>query len=596
MKDRTTRSPGQPSSAGGGLKAAWRRQAGWPRRLQLAACLVAFGLVVGLGPTGASAVTPPVVDPPVLKDNGKIAFASARDGDPEIYTMNPDGTGVEQLTFNGNAEQFLLDFWPDWSPDGTKIVYTSFRPTPEGFPNGDVFIMDADGSNKTRITTHPAGDLDPAFFPDGRKIVFVREIPGPDPFGPPASQEIWTMNIDGTEETRLTTGTEPAVSPDGTRIAFERGVGGAGAHESGNHEIFIMNADGRAEIKLTDTPDRREQHPNFSPDGTRIVFDDNFHSQDPADRIGFIYSMKLDGSDVTQLTNRTDKHGLPSYSPDGTKITFTAGESFEKMDIWTMDADGSNQRQITTHPAFDIQSNWQPIPRAQPQPQPDPQPQSPAVNPCGDPAAAGYLHPAKMRVSRARVLREDRRLDVLAPITSRAGGDVAVIFHADNRKDTFDEDVTDANGALDVIRVSQRITRGQARLGTGIVNITYLGDEDTRPEFVRLRAASQRAELDVEEISLIGDRLSASGSVTDHAQGVVRLRFSYVDPDGTPNVHEARAKIKNNGDWKLNKDQVPAQLARCGGYLSIQFTGYFPRRIRGEQLAYQLNAGQTRRP
>ncbi|MDQ3611612.1 MAG: VCBS repeat-containing protein [Actinomycetota bacterium] len=227
---------------------------------------------------------------------------------------------------------------------------------------------------------------------------------------------------------------------------------------------------------------------------------------------------------------------------------------------------------------------------------PPPQPQPPVANPCGDPAAAGYLHPAKIRVSRARVLREDRRLDVLAPITARAEGDVKVMFHADDRKDTFAEEVTEANTVLDEIRILEPITRGQAELGTGIVNLEYLGDADTRPEFVRLRAASQRAELDVDEISLLGDRLSARGSVTDRAQGVVRLRFSYVDPDGSPQVHIARATIQGNGDWRLNNDQVPAQLARCGGYLSIQFTGYFPRRIRGEQLAYELNAGQTRTP
>jgi hypothetical protein len=149
---------------------------------------------------------------------------------------------------------------------------------------------------------------------------------------------------------------------------------------------------------------------------------------------------------------------------------------------------------------------------------------------------------------------------------------------------------------LDEIRISKQITPGQANLGTGIVNLNYLGDADTRPEFVRLRAASQRAQLAVDEISLIGDRLSAAGSVTDKAKGIVRLRYSYLDPDGTPNVHLARAKIQDNGDWKLEGDQVPAQLARCGGYLSIQFTGYFPRRIRGEQLAYELNTGQTRRP
>jgi hypothetical protein len=82
--------------------------------------------------------------------------------------------------------------------------------------------------------------------------------------------------------------------------------------------------------------------------------------------------------------------------------------------------------------------------------------------------------------------------------------------------------------------------------------------------------------------------------VTSRAKGVIRLLYSYVDPDGSPNVHEARARIQDNGDWALEGDQVPAQLAQCGGYLSIQFTGYFERRIRGEQLAYELNAGQTR--
>jgi hypothetical protein len=219
------------------------------------------------------------------------------------------------------------------------------------------------------------------------------------------------------------------------------------------------------------------------------------------------------------------------------------------------------------------------------------------VGSCGNPDAAGFLQPAKMRVSRARVLRSDRRLDVFGPITSRArGAEVKVTFQADNRSDTFETKVTPGGGALDQIRFKEPITRGQARLGTGIVNLEYQGDADTRPEFVRLRAASQRAELDVEEISLIDDQLSAQGSVTSRAQGVIRLLYSYVDPDGTPNVHEARARIKGNGGWELKGDQVPAQLAQCGGYLSIQFTGFFERRIRGEQLAYELNAGQTRRP
>jgi hypothetical protein len=228
---------------------------------------------------------------------------------------------------------------------------------------------------------------------------------------------------------------------------------------------------------------------------------------------------------------------------------------------------------------------------------PAPAPPAAGAGSCGTPGAAGYLNPAKLRVSRARVLRSDRRLDVLAPITTRArGGEVNVEFHADNRRDTFKAEVTDANTALGEIRILEPITRGQAALGTGIVNLTYLGDAGTRPEFVRLRAASRRAGLDVEEISLIGDRLSAQGSVTSLAEGIVRLRYSYVDPDGSPQVHEARAEIQDDGNWKLEGDQVPAQLERCGGNLSIQFTGFFERRIRGEQLAYELNAGQTRNP
>ncbi|MDQ3090941.1 MAG: FG-GAP-like repeat-containing protein [Actinomycetota bacterium] len=247
--------------------------------------------------------------------------------------------------------------------------------------------------------------------------------------------------------------------------------------------------------------------------------------------------------------------------------------------------------------AYAFVSQAPPLPPPPPPLPPPPSPQPPAVDPCGIPGGPGYLNPAKLRVSRAQVLREDRRLDVLAPITTRArGADVEVTYEGDGRRDTFDAEVTEGNTELDRIHFMEPITGGQAELGTGIVNLNYLGDEDTRPEAVRLRAASQRAELDVEEISLIGDRLSAVGSVTSRAEGVVRLRYSYVAPDGSPQVHLAQATIQDDGDWELDDDQVPAQLAQCGGYLSIQFTGFFERRIRGEQLAYELDAGQTRRP
>ncbi len=222
-------------------------------------------------------------------------------------------------------------------------------------------------------------------------------------------------------------------------------------------------------------------------------------------------------------------------------------------------------------------------------------PTSPSIA-CPRSDASGYLHPAKMRVRRASVLGSDRRLDVVAPITSRASGPVRVTFSADGRSDTSNATVTSGDAELGRIRHREPITRGQARLGTGIVTIRYLGDAGTRPQEVRLRAASRQAELDVEQAGLVGDRLSASGNVTTHAQGVVRLRLSYLDDEGQPQVWDARAQIGEDGAWALDDSAVPEAAARCGGYLSILFTGYLERRVRGEMLAYELLPGQTRRP
>lgn len=215
---------------------------------------------------------------------------------------------------------------------------------------------------------------------------------------------------------------------------------------------------------------------------------------------------------------------------------------------------------------------------------------------CAVEGTPGYLNPAKMRVGRSHVLLSERVLDVFAPITSRAEGRVQVTYHADGRLDSFDAEVSPNDAELDQIRFKQPITSAQADLGTGIVTIYYKGDADTRPQEVRLRAASRSAELRVDKMSLTDGRLSAEGSVTRRAKGIVRVRYSYLDTAGAPELHHARATIQKGGGWALEDEQVPAGLLRCGGYLSILFTGDFEPRIRGEMVAYQLDAGQTRRP
>ena len=103
-----------------------------------------------------------------LQIAGKIAFRSDRDGNGEIYVMNADGTNQTRLT-NNSAE----DIWPSWSPDGTKIAFMSDR---DG--NGEIYVMNADGTNQTRLTNNSATEYCPSWSPDGTKIVFMSNRDG----------------------------------------------------------------------------------------------------------------------------------------------------------------------------------------------------------------------------------------------------------------------------------------------------------------------------------------------------------------------------------------------------------------------------------
>jgi len=108
--------------------------------------------------------------------NGKIAFQSSRSGNFAIFVVNPDGSGLTQLTFGGANNGA-----PSWSPDGSKIVFTSDR---DG--NFEIYSMNADDSNVTRLTNNPATDVDPAWSPDGTRIAFDSDRDG--------DREIYTMN------------------------------------------------------------------------------------------------------------------------------------------------------------------------------------------------------------------------------------------------------------------------------------------------------------------------------------------------------------------------------------------------------------------
>jgi len=198
------------------------------------------------------------------------------------------------------------------------------------------------------------------------------------------------------------------------------------------------------------------------------------------------------------------------------------------------------------------------------------------------------LLPAKMSLARAGLFRSDRVLDVLAPITSLASGKAKVELHAAGRRTRFETtvDSTDAR-----IRFRKLIPAAQAQMGTGIVTIDYPGDADTRPQSVRLRAAAQKANLDLKRPTLVSGRLRAQGTISSQARGVVRLQVQYV-VDGKTITLPFRGQIEG-GRWSIDEKlsaAVQAAIARRTGTVHSYtlFTGYLPERMRGEMRSYQV--------
>ena len=157
--------------------------------------------------------------------------------------------------------------------------------------------------------------------------------------------DIFVMGADGSNPTNLTNfpggqNRQPSISPDGTRIAFN-------TSRDGDVEVYVINADGSNSVNLTNN-EAFDRDPAWSPDGTRIAFSSGRDG-------GGIHVMAADGSGVMKLTNGTGGFE-PAWSPDGTKIAFNS----QDVEIYVMDADGSNPVNITNHEAFDASPVWSP--------------------------------------------------------------------------------------------------------------------------------------------------------------------------------------------------------------------------------------------
>ncbi len=229
---------------------------------------------------------------------GKLLFAQKVDGDSnehlELCTVGTDGSGFRRLTSN-----FLWDLYPAWSPDNTRIAFLSFRRS-----DLDIYVMNADGTGDTLL--HDSGSHDADVDWVGSSIVFTSGF------------KIWKMNDDGTEAAAVTNPAnagqwgnanlpigdyDPKLSPDGSRIVFERLEDPSTTH--GRYNLFVVDSNGTNETRLT-CSGYAQGLASWSHSGTRLVYVvAAIEEQGAYD----IYMMNADGTDVHNVT--------PGYFPDG---------------------------------------------------------------------------------------------------------------------------------------------------------------------------------------------------------------------------------------------------------------------------------------
>jgi len=228
--------------------------------------------------------TEPEPDP---ANEGVIAFDSKRTGNGDIYVMDADGSNPRRLTTSDEVE-----YWPSWSPDGKRIAYS----------DGDINVINLDGTGLTKLTTHSAPDWEPAWSPDGNHIAWSSMRDG--------NAEMYLMNADGSNKVRLTSNNAidgyPSWSPDGKKIAFS-------TDRDGNWEIYVMDADGSNQTRVTNTS-YNEWRAVWSPDGDKFVI-----STDLDDGI---FIMNVDGSGLTRMTDQPAINA--SWIPDGSGIIFNS--------------------------------------------------------------------------------------------------------------------------------------------------------------------------------------------------------------------------------------------------------------------------------
>jgi TolB protein len=322
---------------------------------------------------GTARATPP-------GKNGQIVFRRYLNADHSagaLFVVNPDGSGLRQLTHPAAGR--VLDNEPDWSPNGKQVAFQRVNENACGDDScetSEIWVVNADGTGAHAIAVDPAGKncatdnkpagglcrSSPAWSADGTRVIFSCGTPWIPGFA--VSEGLCIVNADGSGTQTFMQAPKgmnddgPQFSPDGQRIALERAFDSS---DGGTLKVavFVMNADGSNARRVTPWGLRGGDHPDWSPDGKRILFTSNIDGSSSVSSNK--YTVKPDGTGLHALTHArggSTQWMSSSYSPDGKWITLARRSGNDNASVYLMRADGTHVRRIVHSSAWDSAPDW----------------------------------------------------------------------------------------------------------------------------------------------------------------------------------------------------------------------------------------------